>query len=182
MRKMFLRITGIALTLAALAGCDGPRPSAPPLDDDPYYNNKREGFRFFPPEGWRQRARGEVPPGAIQAERMLVEYHAVTTELPAVLRVSVADVPESTSLTSYLEKSAAKASQWKLASPFETFVINGIPAVRADYRRSAGKQEVVKEVVAFRRGERVYFFTGLYAPTDAKTRKDVRRAVDSIVW
>ena len=41
---------------------------------------------------------------------------------------------------------------------------------------------MTKETVAFRRGGRVYFFHGLFGPTDAKARDQVRRAVESTIW
>ena len=50
------------LGIMFLTGCEG-RISAPPLEDGPVYRNTREGFRFFVPEGWKQRARGEVRRG-----------------------------------------------------------------------------------------------------------------------
>ena len=56
------------------------------------------------------------------------------------------------------------------------------PAVRILYSLSAGKDETIREIVAFRRGERVYFFKAFYAASDGKSRKEVRAAVDSVVW
>lgn len=172
----------IGLMLVTAAACNSQRPSAPPLQDAPYYDNPTEGFRFFPPEGWKERARGNVPPGAVDAEHMLVEYRSVTTRQPAAIRVSVADVSTDMPLAEYVEKHNIDAKQWQLTAPFDKFPINGVEAVRADYRRGSGKEQLAKEVVAFRRGKRVYFFVAMYAANDAKVRKDLRRAVDSIVW
>src|SRR5947207_1952757 len=91
------------LLLALLAGCTS-RPSAPPLQDGPVYKNEREGFRFLTPEGWKQVARGEVPPGKVVGERMLVEYKCLTAAKLASLEVTVADVSPNDSLGDYVVK------------------------------------------------------------------------------
>jgi hypothetical protein len=171
-----------ALLLAAiLAGCNS-RPSAPALEDGPVYNDRREGFRFFVPEGWKQRARGTVPSGKIAGERMLVEYKCLTPATSAGLMVSVADVPESTSLSDYIAKNNLTREDWRLAAPAEDFTINGVPAARITYLQGAGKDQSVREIVAFRRGERVYFFKGFYASADAKSRKAVKATIETVVW
>lgn len=162
-----------------LVGC-GWRPSAPPLRDDPLYQDRREGFRFFVPEGWKQRARGEVPTGKISGERMLAEYKCSACANPAALMVSVADVPVDSSLSDHLLKNTFTGEDWRLANPVEEFTINGVPAARITYVMAKG--EMIREVVAFRRGERVYFFKGFYARADAQSRKAIRTAVDTIVW
>src|ERR1700690_3094047 len=86
----------VILCTILVGGCQA-RLSAPPLDDAPVYKNRREGFRFFVPEGWKQRARGEVPAGKIESERMLAEYRCMSCD--GILMVSVADVPLTTSLS-----------------------------------------------------------------------------------
>src|SRR5689334_14831576 len=91
----------ILVCAALLAGCNS-RPRAPALRDDPVYQNDREGFRFLAPEGWTQSARTEVPPGKVKTETPLVDYRRTKGEGRAALRVSLADLPESTDLESYL--------------------------------------------------------------------------------
>ena len=44
------------------------------------------------------------------------------------------------------------------------------------------KERLVKEVVVFPRGERIYFFTGLYYASDAAAREQLRTAVASTIW
>ncbi len=169
------------LPLVALAGC-GSRPSAPPLEQGSVYRNSREGFRFLAPEGWQQVARGEVPPGKVEGERMLVEYRCLTCAARAALLVTVADVPAKTPLGAYVTKHNFTGEAWRSAGPTEDFTINGVPAVRLTYTMGGGKDQTVREIVAFRKGERVYFFKGIYGRSDTKSRKDIRAAVDSIVW
>jgi hypothetical protein len=41
---------------------------------------------------------------------------------------------------------------------------------------------MIREIVAFRRGERVYFFKGFYAASNPKSAKAFKAAVDTIVW
>ena len=45
-----------------------------------------------------------------------------------------------------------------------------------------GKDESFREVVAIRRGERVYFFKGSYSGADTQSRQAIRKAIDTIVW
>src|SRR5205823_9809363 len=86
----------VLLVCALLPGCNS-RPSAPALEDGPVFKDEREGFRFSVPDGWKQRARGQVPPGDLEGERMLVEDKCVTCAKPASLEVTVAGVPAGTS-------------------------------------------------------------------------------------
>jgi hypothetical protein len=171
----------LLLLAAALAGCEG-RPSAPPLQEGRVYRNDREGFRFFAPEGWPQRARGEAPRGKLDSERLLTEYKCMTCARPATLVVSVAEIPAGTSLSDYVTRTTLKGEKWQLRGAAEHFKINEEPAVRIVYTQRVGKDEMVREVVAFRRGARVYLFKGFYADSDAKSRKEIRGAVDSVVW
>ena len=174
-------LLGVALTLSA--GCNS-RPSAPALKDGPIFKDSREGFRFNVPDGWKQRARGQVPAGPVEGERMLAEYKCVTCAKPAALEVTVATVPAAASLSEYVTKHTLTGEHWRLSAPTEEFTINAQPAVRITYVLRAGKDkdDMVREIVAFRRGERVYFFKGFYATSDSKSRKEIRAAVDSVVW
>src|SRR5262245_64118678 len=78
--------------LLLLLGC-APRPRAPALLDEPVYQNEREGFRFLVPEGWKQYARSEAPPGKGERERLLVLYRRLTPGPEATLEVTRADLP-----------------------------------------------------------------------------------------
>jgi hypothetical protein len=158
------------------------RPSAPPWDRGPVFREGREGFRFSVPDGWTQTVRGAVPAGKIASERVLTEYKCMTCARPSVLQVSVADVPLESPLTEYVLKNTLTGEKWQKSAGPEEFTINSEPAVRITYVQREGKAEGFKEIVAFRRGERVYFFKGFYAGTDPKARTALRAAVDTIVW
>jgi hypothetical protein len=162
-----------------LTGCEG-RLTAPPLEDGPVYRNTREGFRFFVPDGWKQRARGEVPAGKIETERMLAEYRCLTCV--GTLMISVVDVPLATPLVDYLIKNDKTGADWRQQAPPEEFTINDMPAVRITYVEGEGRMQMTREVVAFRRDERVYFFKSYFDSHDAQSRKALRDAIDTIVW
>ena len=146
-----------------LPGCSR-KPQAPALRDEPVYENAQEGLRFLAPEQWTQHARATLPPGKVDKERLLVGYRRHEAGESAQLELARADLPESTKLTDYLSGPAFSARQWKAKGPPEELEINGVPAVRSIFLTGAGKDEEVREVVTFRRGERCYFFSGLAKP------------------
>jgi hypothetical protein len=168
--------------VALFAGGCTPSPSAPALENGPVYHDTREGFRFNAPEGWKQRARAIVPAGKIKKEKLLVEYKNANTELGGDFQVTVADVPETASLSDYLAKNTRTGESWRLVQPAEDFTINEASAARISYSKLVGKEEFMREVVAFRRGERVYFFKCYYARRDAASRRALRGCVETIVW
>src|SRR3954453_16802977 len=100
------------LLLFLAAGC-GSKPSAPPLQTDRVYRSAYAGLRFTAPEGWMQRARGEVPSGKVVGERPLAEYKCVAGTSPGTLVVTVADVPEATPLQDYVKKHNFTGQEWR---------------------------------------------------------------------
>ncbi len=170
-----------ALAAALLAGCDT-RPRAPALGDDAVFQSNREGIRFLAPDGWTQTVRGEPPPGKVEKERPLVEYARTSGGPPASLRVSLADLPESTDLPSHLSGPSYSAKKWDTAGPAESTVVGSASGTRYTLTGRVGATETIKEVVVVRRGERVYFFTALYAPKDTEAREKLRQVVGSVIW
>jgi hypothetical protein len=158
------------------------RPRAPALRDEPVYQNSQAGFRFLVPEGWTQTARAEAPPGKAESERMLVEYKLLTAAEPAALEVSLIDLPTATEVNHYLTSHPFSGEGWVARSQPQPCEINGVAAVRVELGNRNVRSKTTREVVYFQRGERVYFFTGIFAPTDASAREQVRRAVESIIW
>jgi hypothetical protein len=167
---------------AALCGCDSAAPRAPALRDDPVFQSDREGIRFLAPEGWRQNIRGEPPPGPTEKERPLVEYARMSGGAGASLRVSLRDVPPSENLAEYLAGPSFSVKRWAQTGPEEEAAVGSATGTRYVFRGKAGNVELTKEVVAVRRGERVYFFTALYAPKDTEVREQLRRVVGSVIW
>jgi hypothetical protein len=175
-----LHPSSFILVCSLLCGCDG-RPRAPALQSGPLYQNEREGFRFLAPDGWVQRARAELPPGHYEKPELLVAYTRVT-DRPAEFEVSLADLPEGADLQKFLTGMPTEGVRWQAKGPPEALTVNGVPATRFPLAGGAGKAAQEREVVAFRRGGRVYFFAGTFPAGDRATRDDVRRAVNSIVW
>ena len=180
MSRMMRRAAGLLLAAVVSAGCSQ-RPHAPALQDELVFHQEQEGFRFLPPEGWLQHARGVVPPGKAATERLLVEYLCPTSTYPASLEVSRIDLPESTPLDEFVQGQSFGADKWRKVTAPEAIVVNGAPAVRLTFAAGKGV-EMTREVTVFRRGERVYFFNGIFATSDAQARDEVRRAAASVMW
>jgi hypothetical protein len=173
----------LALLLATVvpAGCHhGPR--APALDDSPVYQNDQAGFRFLVPEGWSQSARSELPPGKLDKERLLVQYRRTASSKEATFEVSAADLGPSADLADYLAAPALGVKDWKLKPPPEDLEVSGVRGTRYNFAGRMGKEDVTREVVAFRRGERLYFFTTVFASKDTTAQEQARRAVSRLLW
>ncbi|MGL4552045.1 MAG: hypothetical protein ACRC33_12770 [Gemmataceae bacterium] len=172
----------LALGAVAAGGC-GETPRAPALRDDPVYQNEREGFRFLAPEGWRQRVRGEVQAGKVERERPLVEYRpTAASDGTAMLRVSLIDLAPSADVAAVVSAPSHSVEKWEPAGPPEEAAVGGAAGTRYAYTGRAGKGRLAKEVIAVRRGGRVYFFTALFDPKDADAREQLRRVVGSVIW
>jgi hypothetical protein len=171
----------LAAGLSPAGGCR-PKPRAPALLDEPVYQNAREGFRFLVPEGWIIAARADVPPGPAETERMLVQYQHSAGEKPATFEVSLADLPEGTDLASHLAGPSFGAEHWDLSGPPEKVEVDGVAGTRYGFTARADRKALAREVTAFRRGGRVYFFTALASRDDTGAREQVRRAVGRIIW
>jgi len=163
------------------AGC-GERPRAPVLRDEPVYQNDREGFRFLTPTGWTQDARAAIPPGKATKERPLVDYRRAAGIRGASFRVSLIDLDPSADLAAYLTGPSYGAKSWRQAGTSEEVAAGNVPGVCYTFRTGTGKAETVKEVIAVRRGERVYLFTALFAPKDTEVREELHRVVASVIW
>jgi hypothetical protein len=128
------------------------------------------------------RARAELPPGTTSQERLLVEYKRLTSDKPASLEVSRIDLPESTSLNAAMKTRQPSEGELVRKSAAEDLTIDQVPALRVTFTERVDRQLMISEVVAVRRGERVYFFSGFFPAEDARAREQVRGAIDSIVW
>lgn len=175
------RFTVLAIVLLTFAGCSS-KPQAPALRDEPVYHSDKEGLRFLVPEGWSLHAKSDAQPVKLERERLLVQYQRFTAEKGATFEVTLADLPESTDLGTYLTGPSYGVKKWVVSGKATQLEVGGIPATRFIYRGKVSGVDMTKETVVFRRGGRVYFFHGLFGPTDAKARDQVRRAVESTIW
>jgi hypothetical protein len=171
---------GALLAALLLAGCQ-PRPKAPALIDEPVFQSE-EGFRFLVPEGWNMAARGNVPSGPLDKERLLVQYRRAADGRQSTLEVTAANMPEDADLSAYLSGPSFSASHWNPSGSVEKLEAGGRPGTRHRFKARVAGAELIKEVTVFRRGGRVYFFTLLSAPDDATPSEQVRRAIGRLVW
>ena len=157
-----------------------------------------EGFRFAPPPGWVERARGEsmpagsshrqqnlpLPPLGIAGhpqERFLVRYDRISTGLHAWLRVTVADLPSATSLKTCLS-TRLPGRGWKRQSEEENLEVSGLPAARIAFAGRWSDQDYLCETFAVRKGEKVYLFSAAFPASDESEREQVRQAVFHASW
>jgi hypothetical protein len=171
----------LLLLVIGSTGCDS-QPSAPALEDSPVYHNKQEGFRFLVPEGWTQNASALLPPGQLEGENFLVRYRMKTPEQGATLQILCFDDSDGADLREHHAGPSFRVQRWKPDQPGETIDVNGVKAERHAYTAVMDGRRMMKEVVCFRRGNRVYSFVALFYATDDKAREQVRRAVASVIW
>jgi hypothetical protein len=163
-----------------LSACSD-RPKAPPLTQESVYQNDAIGLRFLVPAGWIMQSRAVLPSGNLHKPIVVVTYQG-GGERPAEFRLVVAEVPENADLPQYLAAHPVGADKWPPQAPVEPVTINETQASRFVLTRTQGKQEMRREVTAFRRGERVYFFLVDFAATDGGSRDAVRTAINSVTW
>ena len=170
-----------AVLAVLLAGCDS-KPRAPVLRDSDVYQNNQEGFRFLVPDNWTQTASAVLPNGVIEGEVLLVQYRMRTAQQGASLEVLCFDEDQPTDLKTYHAGPSHGSQTWQSSEPPQPIEVGGAAAERWIYATQVSKQKMIKEVVAFRRGPRVYSFIGLFWSSDNKAREQLRRAVNSIMW
>jgi len=178
--KCWLGITGrwpatVLGVVLMLGGC-GKGPRAPGLEDGPVFVDAREGLRFLVPQKWVQTARGVMPPGRLEQERMIVDYKITGTAKPASFRVTCIDLADGANIPKYVVKEAP--SGWHMKGPPKAIEVHGMLATRTAL---TGPDQYAREVVAFRRGERVYLFTGIWAASDHSAREQIEHAIESVI-
>ncbi len=167
--------------MVLLAGCSD-RPHAPALRDEPVYQNDAEGFRFLAPEGWAQFARANLPPGPVTKEKLLVGYRRRTGESPASFEVTCVDLPEGADLVAQAIGTPGGPHAWRAAGAPEPTTAGGAAATKFTLLGRPDREQLQRDVVAVRRGPRVYFFTLTAATKDAAARDAVRRVVSGVSW
>jgi hypothetical protein len=95
--------------------------------------------------------------------------------------VSLADLPPSADLARHLA-TTSEGVRWHVHGKPEALTVNGREAERYFLEGKRGKQAMAHEVVVFRRGGRVYFFTASFPAGDRARRDQARQAVDSVLW
>lgn len=178
----------LLVSLLSAAGCDRQKQSI--------YQDKR-GFRFTPPPGWVERAREDALPARAnrrqqeiplpplggsgdRQERLLVRYDRLTSE-HAWLRVTVADVPSSTSLQGCLT-TRSPGRDWRREAKVESLEVGSLPAARIAFAGRWNGQEYSNETVAVRQGQQVYLISASFPASDSTAREQVRQAIAGATW
>ena len=169
------------LLLVLLSGCER-APRAPALRDTKVYQNNRQGFRFLVPDNWTQTANAVLPKGPIEGEVLLVQYRMRTAEMGAALEVLCFDQARASNLQDYHAGPSHGTERWQSLEPAKGVEIGGAAGQRFVFVGRVSNQRMNKEVVAFRRGSRVFSFIGLYWQKDTKAGEQYERAVQSILW
>src|SRR5262249_52791913 len=169
----------LALAGLAAAGCS-PVPRAPALDNGPVYENAKEGVRFVVPDGWVQFARADTPPGRVTQALLLVGYHITNANRLAELELYRADLAEGADLAAFLAANRIGTRDWEPKAAPQRLQVNGAEATRLLFTRRDRKAEFVREVVAFRRGGRLYLFALSAEAGDEVSRDQWRQTLNSV--
>ena len=179
----------VALMMLLLAGCNAQK--------QPVYED-RQGFRFVAPPGWVERVRDDamparaghrqqnlpLPPLGVsghRSEHLLVRYDRISTADHAWLRVTVADLPSSTSLKACLSICVPERG-WKRESEEDGLEVSGLPAARIAFVGRYYDRDYLCETFAVRKGEKAYLFSTAFPASDDTAREHVRQAVLQARW
>lgn len=180
---MTSRVLAIPLACAlAAAGCTS-RPRAPALHGESVYLDDREGFRFEPPTGWSMTARTALPADEpVTRQRKLVEYKFANPANPASFTVSRIDAPDDLDLLTHLGANRPGPEGWRVLKPLAPISVDGVPGQSVVLTSGAGAKALVRDITAFHRNGRHYFFVLLANADDASARAAGRRAIASLSW
>lgn len=170
---------GAGLIVLFLSGCEA-KPRAPALTDDPVYQNDQYGLRLLAPERWKQIANAVVPPGQHDKPMQIVGYQS--PQMDAAFEIFVAEVPGSIDLQSLAIQPSHGVAEWKSAGAAEPMTVGNVPAMRYRFRGLLGTVSQTKDVVAVRRGDRVFLFILLAAARDTVAVDAARLSIGSVTW
>jgi hypothetical protein len=170
------RVCPLLALLPILAGCTTEHPRAPALRDGPVYDNSLAGLRFLTPTNWNQVARSDQPPPG-PGERLLVRFQAPPNVSHALFEVTVDAAPPE-DVAALVKQPSHSAAAWEPVGAPAQLTIGGEPATRYTFKN----KETTKEVVAVRRGGKLYLFTMIAATSDAESREQIRQVVGGVTW
>ncbi len=177
-----LRLSSGLVAILALAGCSR-GPVAPELRDSPVYRNSQEGIRFLVPDTWTQSASANLPSGDLETELFLVRYNVRSPETNAQVQVlCYQDRSGSADLVKHQQLPAFGIQQWTLKEGPQKETISGQEGTWLYLTGKIKGREMGKEVLCFRKGDRVYSFVGTFWTTDDKARQSMHRAFQSVIW
>jgi hypothetical protein len=180
-------MTSRFLTLAAafavaITGCtSGPR--APALHGESVFQDDSEGFRFEPPSGWGMTVRTRLPTDQpVMQERKLVEFKLANPTKPASFTVSCLDAPANLDLLNQFAVNRPGPDSWRVSKPVAPVSVGGLEAQNFALTMGTGTKALAKEVTAFHRNGRHYFFVLLSHPDDVSAKEAGRRTMTTLTW
>jgi hypothetical protein len=166
--------------LGVTACSDTPR--APTLSNSPVYQNDNEGFRFLIADEWKMSSRGEVPPGKVDVQRVLVQYQRQFPSKPATIEVSRIDSKSLPELEAMLREISHGIPSWQPNDNSKPLEVSGVGGTQLLFRGQTGKATMTKQVVIVPRGEKNYLFTAIYREGDESARNHFQNLLASVVW
>lgn len=170
------------ITILACSGCNR-GPVAPELRDSPVYHNSQEGIRFLVPDNWTQSASANLPVGDLETELFLVRYNVLSPDSTSQVQVlCYQDRSGSGDLAKHHQQPAFGIQRWALKDGPKPETISGQEGTWLYLTGKGQGREMGKEVLCFRKGDRVYSFVGIFSATDEKARQSIHRAFQSVIW
>ena len=134
------------------------------------------------PDGWTQTASSILPTGDLDGEVFLARYRVKSPEAGSTLQIECFQENEPADLREYHSGPSYRVNRWEPSGEPETVTLGGREAQRLMFEATMDGRKLSKEVVCFRKGNRVYSFVGLFSFTDEKARQQIQRAVASVSW
>jgi hypothetical protein len=175
-----IRLFGLVALIHA--GCSD-SPKAPALrQHESEYVNEREGVRFTKPEGWLEQGRSDLPPGPVAVERLLIKYKRPEKQDrdSAFIKLTLIDVPSDQTPEDFLNKRKPPEPNWLRKSSLEPVRLGALGGWRLIYGGLWDDGPYRADVVAFRKGVRVFVFTAFYPENDEAGQGQLRRAMESL--
>lgn len=169
-----------AAALVLAAACSD-RPKAPPLTTEAAFQDDRIGLRFLVPAGWTIQSRTAVPDGPPTRTIVVASYRRTAGAKPATFEILAMSLPPDADPERYLAEHGPGSEKWVRGSPAAGSV-GGAGPIRFVQVREPGKGDTRRDVVAYRRGERTYYFVLTAPASDAEARAAIRTTIDSITW
>lgn len=178
----FVPIAILGCLCWSFCGCEQ-GPSAPELRNSPVYRNAQEGFRFLVPDGWTQSASANLPAGDLETDLFLVRYSVTSAETDAQVQVlCFQDRQGDAEFAKYHAEPSFGVEKWTLKEGPVEETVGGRPGTWLYLTGKAKNREMGKEVLCFRKGDRVYSFVGTFWTSDKKARQAMHRAFESVLW
>jgi len=170
-----------SLALTGVTGCKE-TPRAPALVNETVYRNESIGVTFLTPEGWNLYGKTTLPPGPLNRPIRLVSYSRVADKNHAEFELCAVEVRPDGDLIGYLNTNKIGAGTWNLKGTPAPETIKGAKATRYVMTDAKASSKMIREIVAFPRGERQFLFVFTHHESDTLSSDQVQKSIDSITW